>query len=183
MSRIGKKPIEIPKGVKVAINGSTIAIEGPKGKLELEHRPEVQVAWDESEAAVTVTIPESEADNRFAKAMWGTTRALLQNMVQGVTKGYERKLDIVGVGWNAALQGKQLKMNLGFANAIMIDIPDGLNVTAEKQLVTIQGPDKQQVGMFAAKVRSSRPPEPYNGKGVKYTDEVIVRKEGKKFGS
>lgn len=183
MSRIGKKPISIPKGVKVAINGRTVAVEGPKGKLEFELRPEVEVVWDESEAAISVNIDESRLEDRFARAMWGTTRALIQNMVKGVTEGYEKKLEIVGVGWNSALQGKQLKLNLGYASPVMIDIPSTVSVTAEKQLVTITGADKQQVGMFAAKVRSMRPPEPYNGKGVKYANEVIARKEGKKFGS
>lgn len=183
MSRIGKKPVSIPKGVKVAISGRTVSIEGPKGKLSIEHRPEVEVAWDESEAAITVTVPESRSEDRFARAMWGTTRALLQNMVKGVTQGYEKKMEIVGVGWNAALQGKQLKLSLGYASPVMIDIPSTVSVAAEKQSVTITGADKQQVGMFAAKLRATRPPEPYNGKGVKYADEVIARKEGKKFGS
>ncbi len=183
MSRIGKKPVAVLAGVKVSFVGRTVHVEGPKGELEFEHRPEVKVSVDESAKAINVTIDESKADDRLAKALWGTTRAIFANMVVGVTKGYEKKLDVVGVGWNAAIAGKTLKLSVGFASPVVVDIPSGVNVSVEKQLITINGPDKQAVGQFAAKVRSKRPPEPYNGKGIKYADEVIQRKQGKQFGS
>lgn len=183
MSRIGKKPVKIPAGVKVSVTGRTVNIEGPKGKLAFEHRPEVNVAWNESEKAINVSIDKSLMEQRLPRALWGTTRAILNTMVDGVTKGYEKKLDVVGVGWNAAVAGKSLKLSVGFASPVMVDIPQGVNVSVEKQLITINGPDKQAVGQFAAKVRAKRPPEPYNGKGIKYVDEVIQRKQGKQFGS
>lgn len=183
MSRIGKKPVSVPSNVKVSLNGRKVHIEGPKGKLEWEHRPEVSVKWEESEKSLVVSVDPSRLDERLVRALWGTTRAILRNMVEGVTKGYEKKLEVVGVGWTAALAGKDLKLNVGFANPVLVAIPAGLNVAVEKQFVTVTGPDRQVVGQFAAKVRSKRPPEPYNGKGVKYADEVIQRKQGKQFGS
>tara|TARA_R110000782_G_scaffold57258_11_gene119632 strand:- start:985 stop:1539 length:555 start_codon:yes stop_codon:yes gene_type:complete len=183
MSRIGRKPITVPKNVKVSISGRTVSIEGPKGSLKMEHRPDVAVAWDESEKAINVSVDEKKAaDDRQLRAYWGTTRSLINNMIEGVTKGYEKKLEIVGVGWSGALQGKNLSLKVGYANRIEVPIPTGLTVAVDKQLVTISGPDKQQVGHFAAKVRSKRKPEPYNGKGIKYSDEVIMRKQGKAFG-
>lgn len=183
MSRIGKRPVEVPKNVKVSIRDRAVAVEGPKGKLEFVHRPEVRVTWDEDSRAIACTIDPSDAENRVARALWGTTRAILRNMVQGVCQGYEKKLEIVGVGWNAAVAGQRLQLNLGFATPVFVDIPAGLTVTANKQELTIQGADKQRVGEFAAVVRSKREPEPYNGKGIKYVDEVIKRKQGKQFGS
>lgn len=183
MSRIGKKPVAVPSGVKVSLAGRTVQVEGPKGKLQFEHREEVQVAFDEGNKALSVSIDESKADDRLAKALWGTTRSIFANMVEGVTKGYEKKLEVVGVGWNAAVVGQSLKLSVGFASPVMVDIPSGVNVSVEKALITVNGADKQAVGQFAAKVRSKRPPEPYNGKGIKYSDEVIQRKQGKQFGS
>ena len=183
MSRVGKKAVEIPAKVKATIAGDTVTLEGPKGSLTLNISPLVKVTWGEGEKSLEVTVEEKNADNRQAKAMWGTTRALLANMAKGVLTGYERKLEIVGVGWNADLQGKKLKLNVGFANSVFVDIPQGVNVGVEKTIVTISGPDKQSVGQFAAEVRSVRVPEPYNGKGIKYTDEIIRRKQGKQFGA
>lgn len=183
MSRIGKKPVAVPSNVKVSLNGRKVHVEGPKGKLEWEHRPEVSVKWEESEKSLIVSVDHSRLDERLIRALWGTTRAILRNMVEGVTKGYEKKLEVVGVGWTAAPAGKDLKLNVGFANPVLVPIPAGLNVTVEKQIITVTGADRQAVGQFAAKVRSKRPPEPYNGKGVKYVDEVIQRKQGKQFGS
>ncbi len=183
MSRIGKKPVAVPSNVKVSLNGRRVSVEGPKGKLEWEHRAEVSVKWEESEKSLIVSVDPSRLDERLIRALWGTTRAILRNMVEGVTKGYEKKLEVVGVGWTAALAGKDLKLNVGFANPVLVPIPVGLNVAVEKQFVTVTGADRQAVGQFAAKVRSKRPPEPYNGKGVKYVDEVIQRKQGKQFGS
>ena len=183
MSRIGKKPVDVPAGVKVSVNDRTVTLEGPKGSLSFTHRPEVSVEFAESDKALTVTPDEKTAGDKKTKALWGTTRALLSNMIEGVTKGYERKLEVVGVGWGAQLAGQTLKLNVGFANQVEVPIPQGLTVVVEKQLVTVTGADKQAVGQFCAKVRSKRPPEPYNGKGVKYLDEVIRRKQGKQFGS
>ncbi len=183
MSRIGKKPVEVPKGVKVSISGQTISVEGPKGTLSYEHRPEVAVAWNEDEKAVTVTIDESMMKSRTVRAYWGTTRALIANMIEGVTKGYEKKMEVVGVGWTAAVSGQNLDLKVGYANTIRMSIPQGLSVNVEKQLVTITGADKQAVGAFAADMRAKRKPEPYNGKGIKYADEVIKKKQGKQFGA
>ncbi|GJM18598.1 MAG: 50S ribosomal protein L6 [Phycisphaeraceae bacterium] len=184
MSRIGKKTIEVPKGVKVSINGRTVSIEGPKGTLSFEHRPEVKVGWTEDEKGLVVdAASEKKADDRLTKAYWGTTRALLANMIKGVTDGYEKKLEVVGVGWTANVSGQNLALKVGFANVVEVPIPTGLNVSVEKQLVTVTGTDKQAVGQFAAKVRSKRKPEPYNGKGIKYFDEVIKKKQGKAFGN
>jgi large subunit ribosomal protein L6 len=181
MSRIGKKPVTVPKGVKVSVANRVVKVEGPKGTLTMTHRPEVGVAVKDNE--VVCTIDESRAEETGAKAYWGTTRALIDNMIEGVTKGYQKKMEVVGVGWTAAVAGKQLKMTLGFANPIMMDIPAGVNVLVEKQIVTVSGADKQAVGQFAAEMRQKRKPEPYNGKGVKYVDEVIKKKQGKQFGS
>ena len=182
MSRIGKKAVAMPKGAKFSMNGRVVTLEGPKGTLSYEHRPEVNVSWDEDAKSVSFGIDDKNASNRKVRAYWGLTRALVQNMAVGVTQGYERKLEIVGVGWAASMAGPKLKLQVGYANPVEFEIPSGLTVTAEKQAVSISGPDKQLVGQFAAKVRSCRPPEPYNGKGVKYSDEVVVRKEGKKAG-
>lgn len=184
MSRIGKKPVEVPSGVKVSIGaGREITIEGPKGTLKMTHRPEVNVAWDESEKRITVGIDEKRMEDGEARAYWGTTRALLANMIVGVTKGYEKSLDVVGVGWGAQVQGKQIRLQVGFANPIFMDIPSGVNVAVDHTNIKISGPDKQTVGQFAAAVRAKRKPEPYNGKGIKYTEEVIRRKAGKAFGA
>jgi len=183
MSRIGKKPVEVPKGVKVSINGRRVSVEGPKGTLSLEHHADVGVAWNEDEKAIAVSIDESRASDRRARAHWGTTRALIANMVRGVTEGYEQKMEVVGVGWTAAASGQNLDLKIGFANTIRMAIPKGLSVSVEKQLVTIKGADKQMVGAFAADMRAKRKPEPYNGKGIKYAGEVIKKKQGKQFGA
>ena len=180
MSRIGKKPVDVPKGVKVAVADRRISVEGPKGKLEWTHRPEVQVSADEK--AVAVAVDESLLGDRRVRALWGTTRALINNMMIGVSKGYEKKLEIHGVGWTAAVAGQSLKLNVGYANAIEMPIPVGVTVAVEKQLITITGADKQVVGQFAAACRATRPPEPYNGKGIRYADEIVRKKEGKQFG-
>jgi large subunit ribosomal protein L6 len=181
MSRIGKQPVAVPSGVKVAIQGRKVSVTGPQGTLDLEHRPEVTVQQADNNVVVAVNPKFAEATD--ANAYWGTTRALLRNMMEGVTKGYEKNLEVVGVGWSAALQGKSLKLVVGYANPIMVPIPDGLKVTVEKQFIKVVGPDAQKVGQFAAEVRSKRKPEPYNGKGIKYTTEVIKKKQGKQFGA
>lgn len=180
MSRIGKKAVEVPAGVKVAVKDGTVHVEGPKGKLQFKPRPEIKVAYVESEKAVKVTTDDATGEsNKY----WGTARATIRNMVEGVTKGYEKSMEVVGVGWTAAVAGKSLKMTLGFANPIVMDIPAGLTVTVDKQIVKISGSDKQMVGQFASAMRAKRKPEPYNGKGIKYTTEVIKKKQGKQFGA
>lgn len=175
MSRIGKKPVKIPSGCKVAVDGAAILVEGPKGKLRQEYRPEVSIAVEGGNVVVS-----RSADSRQARAMHGLYRALLVNMVKGVTEGYEKKLEIVGVGYLAAVAGKTLQIRAGFANEIHKPIPEGLKVTCPDQThVIIQGIDKQMVGQFAAEVRAIRKPEPYKGKGIRYDGEVVRRKAGK----
>lgn len=183
MSRIGKKQIEVPSGVKVSINGHTITVEGPKGTLSYEHRPEVAVGWTEDEKAIVVSAVEGKETDRVAKAHWGTTRALLANMIAGVKDGYKKQLEVVGVGWTASVAGPKLALKVGYANVVEVPIPTGVSVSVEKDIITVESADKQAVGEFAATVRSKRKPEPYNGKGIKYTDEVIKKKQGKAFGS
>ncbi len=183
MSRIGKKAVSVPGNVKVAVADGSVKVDGPKGSLSMRLRPEVAVEWDEKAREVRCAIDESDKENRAVRAYWGMTRAMIQNMVMGVTQGYEKTMEIVGVGWQAQLAGKQLKLQLGFASPVMMEVPQGVTVTVEKQLVKISGPDKQAVGQFAAAMRAKRKPEPYNGKGIKYVDEVIRRKQGKQFGS
>ena len=183
MSRIARKPVMIPSGVKVAVNAAarTVNLEGPKGKLSLKYRPEVGVKVEGSQ--VEVTMDPKLVDVGGNRAFWGTTRALIATGIEGVLKGYERKLEIIGVGWGARVQGKKLVLTVGFANTIEVGIPDGVKVEVNQTMVTVSGPDKQAVGEFAAKCRAKRKPEPYNGKGIKYVDEVIQRKQGKAFGS
>lgn len=184
MSRLGKKPVPVPSGVKVNINGQKVTVEGKKGTLSLDVRPEVQVSHDEDAKALNVVVDDALiSKDRSNRAYWGTTRALLNNMMVGVTEGYEKKLEIVGVGWNGTLKGQNLALKVGYANIIEMPIPQGVDVQVEKQLITITGADKQAVGHFAASVRAKRKPEPYNGKGIKYADEVIQRKAGKAFGN
>lgn len=183
MSRIGKKPVPVPKGVKVAVADGSVKVEGPKGTLSMSVRPEVTVEHKADANEVCCTIPESSMDDRASRAYWGMTRALIQNMMVGVTQGYEKTMEIVGVGWGAQVQGQQLRLQLGYASPVMMDIPQGLTINVEKQIVKISGADKQAVGQFASAMRSKRKPEPYNGKGVKYADEIIKRKQGKQFGS
>jgi len=183
MSRLGKQPVQIPSGVTVSIGGRTVSISGPNGTLEFEHRPEVQVRWDEDEKQVVCSIDESKMGDRQMRAYWGMTRSIIDNMVVGVTKGYQKQLEVVGVGYTAELRGQSLALKVGFANTIEVPIPQGLDVTVERQLITVKGADKQAVGQFAADVRATREPEPYNGKGVKYLTETVRRKQGKAFGS
>src|SRR5690606_26952419 len=152
-------------------------VEASGKKLEMVHRPEVSVVVDGS--AVSVAIDEKDHDNRAVRAFWGSTRAHIANMINGVTKGYEKVLEVNGVGWGATLAGNKLNLKLGYANVITKMVPAGVNVAVEKNQIKISGPDKQAVGQFAAEVRALRKPEPYNGKGIKYLDEVIRRKEGK----
>lgn len=177
MSRIGKKPVQVPAGVKVQIADRMISVEGPKGSLQWEHRPEVSVAYDEASKTVNVSRRD---DERLSRALHGLTRALLSNMVVGVTEGYERRLEIQGVGYLAAVQGKTLQLRVGLANELQVPIPEGLKVAVpDQQHIVIQGIDKQMVGHFAASVRALRKPEPYKGKGIRFLGEAVRRKQGK----
>jgi large subunit ribosomal protein L6 len=177
MSRIGKKAIAVPSGVKVGVKDQTVTVEGPLGKLDWGFRPEVDVKFDDASRQINVSADSELRQNR---AFHGLTRAMVQNMVVGVTKGYEKKLEIVGVGYLAAIQGTTLQLRVGFANEIHKTIPAGLKVTCPDQThVVIKGIDKQLVGQFAAEVRAVRKPEPYKGKGIRYDGEVIRRKAGK----
>ena len=184
MSRIGKKSVAVPAGVKVAVKDGSVNVEGPKGKLSIKLPAAVTVQVDDAAKAVNVGLAAGfTSQDKQANAHWGSTRAHIKNMIQGVNAGYEKRLEVVGVGWTAALAGKDLKMTLGFANAIVMPVPAGLTVKVDKQFVSVSGPDKQQVGQFASAMRSHRKPEPYNGKGIKYVEEVVRRKQGKQFGA
>lgn len=177
MSRVGKKPISLPSGVKVTIDGQTLNVEGPLGKLQQWFSPNVMVKFDAESQSLTV---ERANATRDAAAMHGLYRALFQNMVTGVTAGYEKRLEIFGTGYLFAVQGKTLQVRAGFAHEVQLPIPDGLTVTCPDQMhVSVKGIDKQLVGQFAADVRSIRKAEPYLGKGIKYEGEAIRRKESK----
>jgi large subunit ribosomal protein L6 len=177
MSRIGKIPVAVPDKVKVAVSPGEVAVEGPLGKLKQSFLPLVDVQFDAGAKKLVVTRKQ---ETRQAKAVHGLTRALVRNMVEGVTKGYEKKLEIIGVGYLAAIQKNQLQLRVGFANEITLTIPAGLNVTCPDQThIVIKGVDKQAVGQFAAEVRSVRKPEPYKGKGIRYDGEQVRRKAGK----
>ncbi len=177
MSRIGKKPVTVPSGVNVDIDGRNVVVEGPKGRLAWECRPEVCVKHDQEAGQIIVS---RNGDQRQARALHGLTRALLQNMVIGVTDGYERRLEIHGVGYLASLQERVLQLRVGLANELQVPIPDGIEVAVpDQQHVVIRGIDKQKVSQFAAEVRSKRKPEPYKGKGIRYMGEQIRRKQGK----
>jgi large subunit ribosomal protein L6 len=177
MSRIGKQPVAVPAGVKIGMAGQTISVEGPLGKLSQELRPEVTAQFDEAQKQVVL---KRKDDTRQARALHGLYRALVANMVEGVTKGFEKKLEIVGVGYLAAVQKGQLQLRVGFANEVHLPIPAGLTVTCPDQThVVIKGSNKQMVGQFAAEARAVRKPEPYKGKGVRYDGEAVRRKAGK----
>jgi large subunit ribosomal protein L6 len=176
MSRVARKPVELPKGVELTQTDGRVRIKGPKGELSLAVSPEVDVKLADGRAQVTARSP-----SRQAKASSGTTRALLANMVAGVTKGFERKLELVGVGYRAQAQGRKLNLSLGFSEPIAYPVPEGITVETPSQTeIIIRGTDRQKVGQVAAEIRGLRPPEPYKGKGVRYVDEQVVLKEAKK---
>ncbi len=185
MSRVGQKPVSVPAGVRVSIDPAyrRVAVEGPKGKLSMTHRPEVTVTWEQGEKCITCAIDAAQMKVGQTRAYWGLTRALIANMIVGVTKGYAKRLEIVGVGWGAKEIGRNLQLAVGFCHPVSVAIPAGVEVKLEQNMITVSGADKQAVGQFAARVRASRPPEPYNGKGIKYLNEIIIRKQGKVFGA
>jgi len=175
MSRVGKSPVSLPKGVKASLQSGGFHVEGPLGKLELRPHPNVSLEIDDSEIRVNRVD-----DTRISRSVHGLTRALIANMVEGVEKGYEKRLEVVGVGYIAAVQKDVLQLRVGFANELQVPIPPGLTVTCPEQTkISIKGIDKQQVGQFAAEVRALRKPEPYKGKGIRYEGEQVRRKAGK----
>ncbi len=175
MSRIGKQPIPLA-GTKVSVSGEKVTVEAGSNKLSMTHRPEVTVKVEDDNVVV-----ERKSDSRAAKAMHGLTRSLIANMIQGVTKGFEKNLEITGVGWTAKLQGMQVNLNVGYADTRVVKVPAGITVDIQGNKIKISGCDKQLVGQVAAEIRSHRKPEPYNGRGIKYSDEHIIRKQGKAF--
>lgn len=176
MSRIAKEPVELPKGVEFKQDGNVVTVKGGKGSLSLELNSEVQLSQEENTLSVA-----ARSGSRFAAAMSGTTRALLANMVHGVSEGFVRKLELVGVGYRAAAQGKKLNLTLGFSHPVVYEVPEGITIDTPSQTeVVIKGADKQKVGQVAAEIRHFRPPEPYKGKGVRYAGERVALKEAKK---
>ena len=174
MSRVAKQPINLPKGVELSVGADEISVKGPKGTLVMHRLPGVTIAQDNGIASITL---DEGTEDKFG----GTARALLANMVLGVSAGYERKLELVGVGYRVAMQGKSLNLSLGFSHPVLFDAPEGISIETPTQTeVLIKGADKQRVGQVAAKIRGFRPPEPYKGKGVRYAGEKITLKEAKK---
>jgi large subunit ribosomal protein L6 len=179
MSRIGKKPIPVPQGVKIAVDGNTVHAEGPKGKLSQLVPDSVSVKVE-----ANVLTVERASDHRTVRALHGLTRSLIANMVQGVKDGFERKLEIVGIGYRAQVQGKNLQLALGYSHPVIFPLPDGVQAEIDRQVsITLRGADKALLGQVAAKLRALRKPDPYKGKGIKYAEEQIRRKVGKKAGA
>lgn len=178
MSRIGKKPISIHEGVKVVLEQSNLLISGPKGNLHLKINPEVKLEISEKEIKV-----KKAGKTKKTPAIWGTTVRLIENMIKGVTQGFQKQLELNGVGYRMSVQGKKINLVLGFSHPIEVDIPEGISVSIEGNLMTISGIDNQKVGQFAAEIKKLKPVEPYKGKGFRYVGEIVRRKEGKKTAS
>jgi len=178
MSRIGKKPISIPAGVDIKMDGNFVIVKGSKGILKQQIHPNVVVKIENNEITINVAEPENHKD----RALWGLYRSLLNNMVVGVTTGFEKKLEINGVGFKAAASGKKLTLNVGFSHPVEFHVPETINCSVEKNIISISGSDKQLVGEVAANIRKIKEPEPYKGKGIKYVEEVLIRKAGKAAG-
>jgi large subunit ribosomal protein L6 len=176
MSRVGKQPVKIPEKVKVSVDGTLVKVEGPKGKMSFPFNPRVSVSVEKGE--VRVARPDEE---RVTRGLHGLTRTLVKNAVEGVVKGYARNLEISGVGFKAEVKGKDVHFTLGFSHPVVFKLPDGITaeVDAKQTKLTVRGVDKHLLGLTAAKIRALRPPEPYKGKGIKYAEEIIRRKEGK----
>lgn len=175
MSRVGKQPVTIPDGITVTVQGDQCAVKGPKGSLSLAIHAHVTLSVEGSTASVKVSDPDDKRD----RALWGLYRVLLSNMIEGVQKGFTKQLEIRGVGFRAANEGKDLVLNLGFSHPIKFVLPEGITATVEKNIITVAGIDKQLVGETAAKIRKHRPPEPYKGKGIRYVGEYVRQKAGK----
>ena len=174
MSRIGRAPIAIPAGVEVVVDGSTVTVKGAKGTLSRTMNSNITITKDGD--TITVTRPNDQKENR---SLHGLTRTLIANMIEGVSNGYKKELEINGIGYRAEVKGKDLVMKIGFSHDVIMEAPEGITVEVNGNKVTVSGADKQKVGQFAAEIREKRPPEPYKGKGIKYVDEYIRRKEGK----
>jgi len=176
MSRVGKKPVTVPSGVTATVDGQTVKMKGPKGQLQFVVHDDVEVKLDNGQVKVKPRV-----ETNRARALYGTVRAQVANLVEGVTKGFEKKLEITGVGYRAAMQGKNLQLALGYSHDVVYPIPEGITITVPKPTeITVTGSDIQRVGQVAAEIRAYRPPEPYKGKGVRYADERVVIKETKK---
>jgi len=175
MSRIGKKTVAIPEGVEIKVSGQNISVKGPKGSINFDFHHDIEVKYSGNEIQVT-----AKRQTKQSWALWGLTRMLIANMIQGVTKGFEKQLELQGVGFRMAVQGKKINMALGFSHPVEIDIPEGLEAKIEKNILTISGIDKQKVGQFSASIRARKKVEPYKGKGFRYVGEVVRKKAGKK---
>ncbi|TVR06316.1 MAG: 50S ribosomal protein L6 [Salinarimonadaceae bacterium] len=176
MSRVGKKPVAVPSGVTATVDGQSVKMKGAKGELSFDVPAEVAVAFDDGSVSVT---PRDQT--KIARSKWGLSRAMIQSIADGVSKGFEKKLEITGVGYRAAVQGKVLKLSLGYSHDVDFEIPADIQITTPRPTeIVVTGVDKQRVGQIAAEIREWRPPEPYKGKGVRYAGEFIFRKEGKK---
>ncbi len=176
MSRVGKYPVPVPAGVTVTMAGKTVSVKGKLGELKINTTDDVEASVTDGKVWVKVLN-----ESKRARAQWGTTRATLKNMVKGVSEGYKKTLDMTGVGYKAQAQGKKLNLNLGFSHDVVYEVPDGIEVkTPVPVQIEISGADRQRVGQVAAEIRAFKPPEPYKGKGIRYSDETILRKEGKK---
>ena len=176
MSRVAKAPVELPQGVEFKLSGMTVSVKGSSGTLSMELNPEVELVQEDNQVTC-----KPRSGSRFATAITGTTRALIANMVQGVTGGFEKKLELRGVGYRAQTEGKKLNLTLGFSHPVVYEVPDGITIETPSQTeVVVKGIDKQRVGQVAAEIRCFRPPEPYKGKGVRYADEWVQMKEAKK---
>jgi large subunit ribosomal protein L6 len=176
MSRIGKRPVAVPSGITAAVEGQTVKIKGPKGALQVVLHDDVAVKLEGGQIQV-----DPRFETKRARSQWGTSRTLINNLIAGVTKGFEQRLEINGVGYRAAVQGKNLQIALGYSHDIVYPIPDGITIATPRPVeIVISGSDRQKVGQVAAEIREYRPPEPYKGKGIKYAGERIFRKEGKK---
>ncbi len=179
MSRIGRQAVAVPAGVTVAVDSDSLVVKGPKGELTFPLFTELAVAVEDGSATVSLS---GNGSARKASALWGLTRAHLSNMVHGVTEGWEKKLQIVGVGWQARLEGRSVNLQIGFCHPVVMPVPEGLEVEVPQgQEIVVRGADKQAVGLFTAQIRAVRPPEPYKGKGIRYSDEQVRRKAGKSF--
>jgi len=175
MSRIGRKPIEIPAGVEVKIEGNKITVKGAKGELSREFRPEVKIEMKDNIISISITT-----EDKISRALWGLTRVLISNMIIGVSEGFEKKLEIQGVGYKAEIQENKINLSMGYSHPVILEIPEGLTAVVEKNIITISGINKEEVGQFAANIRKVRKPEPYKGKGIRYVGEFVRRKVGKK---
>ena len=176
MSRIGKKPVAVPAGVTVALDGADLSVKGPKGELALTFVPEVMASFEDNVISV-----DPKDQTKRSRSMWGMQRTMVQNMIEGVTAGFSKKLELKGVGYRAQMKGKDLNLQLGFSHDVLFAVPEGIKIeTPDQTTIVISGIDKQMVGQTAAKIREYRKPEPYKGKGVKYEGEYVFRKEGKK---